>query len=422
MKMRVGTLVSVGVAMIAMAGCARSSTQPSGASSVVAPRGVLPAPNATVRYIDQPVTLSISNAVVTEPAGTTYAFEVSTDTNFGAKVQTKAAIAEGASGQTSVKLDQLAGGADYYWHARASSGGTVGTFGTTYRFTVGPPIVINAPTGVSPAAGAGTVSMPTFTVTNAPKTGPAGPVTYRFEVSPSPAFSPNVLDVTVPEGGGGRTSLVANVELPAETTLYWRATAADVANGVSSPVSSTIAFVTSLAIDLSKVFYLNSPNISGWRRTGFLSLVEQDGSESAGGPLCTDFTDPGWPDSNWPYGGPGDDPNFGVFANQWYFAKIGGTWYGGAGEWIYRTAPSKCKAGQGTTTIGPDSGFGNPFSSWVPKVGEPVGYLISSVARRGSVKRTVDERTQVVVQPWRDTSRGSRLGAPQFTFTAPGIR
>ena len=37
---------------------------------------------------------------------------------------------------------------------------------------------------------------------------------------------------------------------------------------------------------------------------------------------------------------------------------------------IYRTAPSKCKAGQGTTTLGPDSGFGAPFSSWQPKVGE----------------------------------------------------
>ena len=83
--------------------------------------------------------------------------------------------------------------------------------------------------------------------------------------------------------------------------------------------------------------------------------------EAAGGPLCTDFTDPGWPDSPWVYDQ--SVPGFGVFANQWYFAKIGGIWYGGAGEWIYRTAPSKCKAGQGTTTLGPDSGFGAPFSS-----------------------------------------------------------
>ena len=67
-----------------------------------------------------------------------------------------------------------------------------------------------------------------------------------------------------------------------------------------------------------------------------------------------------------------------------------------------------CKAGQGTFTIGPDSGFGAPFDSWAPKIGEMVGYMVSSVARPG-VQRTVDQRTNVIVQPWRDTSLGSRI-------------
>ena len=153
-----------------------------------------------------------------------------------------------------------------------------------------------------------------------------------------------MLTATVNEGIGS-TSYTAATELPAETTLYWRATALDSTNGITSPVSSTATFQTSLSIDLTKVVYLNSPNISGWKRTGFLISVEQDGSEAAGGPMCTRFGS-GLADSLWPHGGPGDDPNFGVFANQWYFAKINGTWYGGAGEWIYRTAPSVCKAGQ----------------------------------------------------------------------------
>jgi hypothetical protein len=170
------------------------------------------------------------------------------------------------------------------------------------------------------------------------------------------------------------------------------------------------------------VSYSYGPNISTWPRTAFLQSVEQDGNEDTGGQMCTKFTDPGWPDSRWPYGQPGDDPNFGVFANQWYFAKINGIWYGGAGEWIYRTAPSVCKAGQGTTTIGPDSGFGNPIASWVPRVGELVGYAITSVARPGAVARTVDQRTQVVVQPWRDTKRGSPALAPQLSFVSPIAR
>jgi hypothetical protein len=172
---------------------------------------------------------------------------------------------------------------------------------------------------------------------------------------------------------------------------------------------------TQLTIDLSKVVYLLGPHISGWPQTGTLTLVEQDGNEATGGLMCTSFTDPGWPDVPWPYAKPGDDPNFGVFANLWYFANIGGTWYGGAGEWIYRGAAT-CKAGQGTTTIAPDSGFGPPFSSWVPKVGEMVGYMVSTVARAWPSVRSVDQRTNVVVQPWRDTSRGSPLGTANVTI------
>lgn len=33
--------------------------------------------------------------------------------------------------------------------------------------------------------------------------------------------------------------------------------------------------------------------------------------------------------------------------------------------------------------------------------------LASSVARNGPVQRTVDQRSNIIVQPWRDTSLGS---------------
>jgi hypothetical protein len=409
MKNRVALFAFVGAAMCAVTGCQSSTTQPSGSASVTAPRGVVPAPNASLRFLDQPITLSIANAVATQGTST-YTFEVASDSGFASKVATMSDVAEGASGQTSVKLGQLPGGADYYWHARTSSGGTQGVFGPTYKFTVGPAVTLGAPVLVGPVLNIQVGSLPALTIGNAAKTGPAGPVTYRIEISTNPSFAPDVMDTTVPEGVSRTVYQVPN-ELPAEVTLYWRVTASDVASGVSGPVSSTGSFVTALAIDLSRVVYLNSPNVSGWKRTGFLQSVEQDGSEAAGGPMCTKFADPGWPDSPWVYG---DDPTFGVFANQWYFARIGGTWYGGAGEWIYRSAASTCKAGQGTTTIGPDSGFGQPFASWQPKAGELVGFMVSSVARAGSIKRTVDERTQVIVQPWRDTSRGSSLAAPSI--------
>ena len=368
--------------------------------SVTTPRQALPASGSQLRNADQPITLTVQNAVVTIPGSTTYTFEVATDAAFTNRVQTKSDVPEGANGRTSVTLDPLAAAAEYHWRARADSAGTTGMFGAPSRFTVGPAVVVNAPTLVSPVAGAQTGSRPLFSVTNAARTGPAGPITYRFEIASNPGFSPTVLDVVVPETAGG-TSFRPGVELPPETTLYWRVSAADAANGGTSSVSAAASFVTALSIDLSKVVYLNSPNVSNWRMTGTLELVEQDGSGD--GPMCMRFTDPGWPDSPWIF-----DPtnNFGVFANQWYFARIGGIWYGGAGEWIYRGAGS-CKAGQGTRTIGPDSGFGSPFREWVPRLGEMVGYMVTSVARCCTIRRTVDERTNVIVQPWCDSTLGA---------------
>jgi hypothetical protein len=42
-------------------------------------------------------------------------------------------------------------------------------------------------------------------------------------------------------------------------------------------------------------------------------------------------------------------------------------------------------------------------------VGELVGYAVTTPARNYPQTRSVDERTNIVVQPWRDTSRGSTI-------------
>ena len=409
-------LAAMAAVCLAAAACSKSSspTQPTTAAttataesaaataSVTVPRAVSPAAGASIRNVDQPVTLVVANAVITQSATATYTFEVSTDSGFATKAYSKTGVAAGASGQTSLTIDKIPAGTSYFWHARADGGGTSGPFSAARAFTIGPAITIDSATLVSPISGAATGARPTFTVTNATRSGPIGALTYRFEIATNGAFSPLLVSGTVNEGTS-RTTFTPSIDLPAETTLFWRVTVSDLANGVSGPTTLAASFATSLAIDLKKVVYLNSPDVSSWPQTATLSLVEQDGGGD--GPVCMSYTDPGWPDSHWPFGG--SDPNFGVYANQWYFARIGGVWYGGAGEWIYRGA-SSCKAGQGTRTIGPDSGFGQPFASWVPQVGELVGFMVSSVARNGPVKRTVDERSNVIVQPWRDTSLGSR--------------
>jgi hypothetical protein len=393
---------------VMVSACSSSPSQPAsvvaGAASIVAGASAAPANGAVIGYGAQPLTLAVQNAVVTQAAAgaATYTFEVATDAAFVNKVQTKDGVAQGANGQTSVKLDVLAGGKDYFWHARAQGGGTTGVFGAAFKFTLGPQVSIGAPVIVAPLSGAQTVGSPTFTVTNVTRSGPVGPITYRFDIADSAAFSTIVLTRTVAEGGAGQTSFTPPSDLTPNKTFFWRVVALDVANAASS-TSVAQTFVTSLVIDLSKVIYLKGPDLSTWKQTGIITNVEQDGNVGLGGPMCISFTDPGWPDTPWIYAGPNDPPGFGIYGNQWYFANINGQWYGGPGEWLYRGAAT-CKAGQGTTTIGRDSGFGEPFSSWVPKVGELVGYAVSASARALPAMSTVQERTNVVLVPWRDSS------------------
>src|SRR5471030_1595988 len=373
---------------------------PSLTASVATPRPLTPSNGASIPNLSQPVTLTVLNAIVTKPGSTTYTFEVATDSGFTAKVQTKDGVAEGSGGQTSVKLDALTPAKDYYWHVRAIAGGTTGVFGVVYKFTVGPAISVNAPVPIAPINGAATSARPALRATNATRTGPAGPISYRFDVSASSTFNTVIMTATVAEGIN-ETGFIPTADLPIQATLFWRVTAIDSTNAISSPATAAQSFVTSLTIDLTKVVYLLGPNLSTWAQTGKITDIEQDGNASTGGLMCISFTDPGWPGALWIYGGP--DPTFMIYGNQWYFANIGGTWYAGAGEWLYRGAAT-CKAGQGTNTIGPDSGFGNPFSSWAPKPGELVGYAASASARALPQMATVQERTDVVLVPWKDSS------------------
>jgi hypothetical protein len=399
-------------ALVVAAGCSSSPASPSAAAvssagtsltaSVATPRPLTPANGATIANSAQPVTLTVLNAIVTKPGSTTYTFEVATDAAFSAKVQTKDAVAEGGSGQTSVKLDALAPAKDYYWHASATAGGTTGVFGAVFKFTIGPAISINAPVPIAPVNGAATGARPALRATNATRTGPAGAISYRFEIATTATFSSILVSATNSEGVN-ETGYIPTADLPINTTLFWRVTAIDPANAISSAASTPQSFVTSLTIDLTKVVYLKGPDLSTWKQTGRILSVEQDGNAAAGGPMCIAFTDPGWPDALWIYAGPNDPPGFGIYGNQWYFANIGGTWYGGPGEWLYRGAAT-CKAGQGTNTMGRDSGFGEPFTSWVPKPGELVGYAVSASARALPAMATVQERTDVVLVPWKDSS------------------
>lgn len=383
----------------------------SGSASVTTPQPVQPADRAQIANGSQPVSLVIKNATVTGTGATTYTFEVASDSGFTTKVQTKADVAEGSGGQTSVTLDTLTPAATYYWHARAQRSGTTGVFGATRSFSIGAAVTIATPVPVAPADGAQTAQRPSFTVNDAAHTGPVGAITYRFDIATDAGFQTIVMSTTVAETQN-QTTFTPTSDLGSNQTYYWRVTALDQSNAAASAPSAALKFTTSEAIDLSKVIvsYADAPtDIASWKQTAQIQVVEQDGSAAANGIMCISFTTSDY----WPSVGFFGDASVPVYANQWYFANIGGQWYGGPGEYLRSDRSSFCKTGQGTNSIGPDGGWTGPMRSWAPKVGELVGYMISTPARNYSGMHTINERSNIVVQPWRDTSLGSTLIAPK---------
>jgi hypothetical protein len=241
---------AVAAAAAAFACSSSTPSQPSGAAapassdataSIAAPRPATPANNAAIRNVDQPVTLTVLNAITTASGGVTYTYEVASDAAFANRVQTWSDVAETAGGQTSRRLDPLAPGRDYWWHVRASGGGTTGVFGPAAKFTIGAAVTLGAPTPIAPLTGTQTQPRPTLRVLNATRTGPAGALTYRFEIATSSAFTTLLASGTVAEGAN-ETSYTPPANLPLDQQMFWRATALDAANGVSSAPSAAQTF------------------------------------------------------------------------------------------------------------------------------------------------------------------------------------
>lgn len=114
---------------------------------------------------------------------------------------------------------------------------------TTASTSTTPAIVLSAPTPVTPLSGTTTSGWPTFTVNDAARVGPAGPLVYRFDVATSAAFDAIVLTATVSETPN-QTEFTppSSQPPPPQTALFWRVLAIDPFNVVASPVSAVQSF------------------------------------------------------------------------------------------------------------------------------------------------------------------------------------
>ncbi len=224
---------------LSAAACSKSPTAPATPPPAV-PVLTTPTNGAQIPNQGQPVTLVVLNASGSA-AATSYTFEVASDIAFTTKVQTRDGVPAGITGQTSAQLDPLPAQKDYYWRARAQASGATGTFSDPFRFTIGGAITLGAPVPIGPLTNAETTSRPALRVSNVSRIGPAGQISYRFDIASDSGFTSIVATGNNNEGLN-ETGFIPSNDLPTRAPLFWRAFAIDVTNAVTSPSSAVQSF------------------------------------------------------------------------------------------------------------------------------------------------------------------------------------
>lgn len=362
---------------------------------------VTPTSGQRLRFADQPLTLTVRNAVSTGSTALTYTFQVATDGGFSNIAFQRENVAEGTGGQTSLRIDKLAGNKDYFWRVRANSGGASGPFGTPRVFNVGPEVVIQAPSLSSPSNGGNLSGVGVLITNNAARTGPAGPISYLFQVSDSSSFGNIVFTRTVGEGGSGQTSVTMDARLTSQATYYWRVQASDPSNAVTGPFSSTFSFKY-VPFDMKEAVIVNSPpDLASWPETAKITSIN-----FSPGAFEVDFDRRDGPD-RWPdmvpagFSGP-------LQYTLGLCAQITGTWYcsGIVQFWYGRSLDSSAPPSDVGFEWFYDPVRWGPLFRHQPAENELVGIFVAAGNLRdgGNFTRSscprVCERSNVALIPW----------------------
>ena len=370
--------------------------------SLTAPTPSTPNDGFAFRYAEQPLGLSVKNAVTTG-SSPTYTFQVAADAAFATLVHNQEGVAQGANGTTSIVLPKLPGAKTYFWRARATSSGTVGLFSTARSFSVGPEVVLQAPVLASPGSGAAVSGTVSLVVNNVQRSGPVTAITYRFDLSSSTSFSPALASTVVAEQSGASTQFSPNVTLGAGT-YYWRVQAFDNASGVSSPVSAVSGF-SYQPFSLSQATMVSSPfDFANWAETAKITMVRffpdsfwVEFDRRSGPNRWPDVVPPGW-DGGLQY-------TLGMCINKndhWYCSAVVQFWHerdlSASGvpshvnfEWFY------------------DFARWGPMTGYQPQEGETVGIFVCAGDCRnndGGTGSRVKERSNVAFVPWSNSGNG----------------
>ena len=377
--------------------------------TLTTPSPVTPTVNQQFKNVEQPVTLTVKNAVTSGTTALTYTFEVASDSGFATKVFSKDGVAAG-SGTTSLKIDKLTPNKSYFWRARAQSGSLTGPNSEARGFGIGPEVILAQPTHVDPQPNATVGEQPTLNVNNVGRSGPNGPIFYRFEISDTAAFGSLVYSATVSERTDRpSTSHDVTIKL-VEKTYYWRVIASDPANAVTS-VASAPSPMAVQPFSLLQATILDSPdNFAFFTETAKITTLIM-------GPygINVDFTKKNgadrWPDI-YPPGFSG--PIQYCLGMAW---KIDGHWYASAPIEMWNDRPE----GGGPPQEYALNWFYNPVR-WAPMTfhqpepGETIGFFVVAGDVRGfNSNQKYQERSNVVLVPMPDS------GGATYTFGANGF-
>ena len=357
-----------------------------------------------------PVVLQVTNGETFGNVGrVVMKFQISTDRAFGNAVVTVDQPVGSRRTSAQLPADRLEAETVYYWRAMARDNmGTASEYSPTFSFTTSR-ATIAPPTPTSPTNGARDIRKPIILhVQNGATRGPVGVVTMTFEIATDSAFG-NVVQTIGRRAGEhatpstnqdrARTSVQPSIEFRAETTYHWRVIARD-DKGHASNYSRTFQFTTARAtptggadqINVSEVRWLHD-NIGSWRATSTIRSVRIRDVPAGG--VCIEHTKAqSWPGVN--------VDGTSLAGNAWIFAKINGRWHAGTYEWLRPRQICKFTVrGQHQSPsreIGPHVKT-PPLRDWVPRSGETVGFMVSTLARFGR-RGPVRERSNIVLVTW----------------------
>jgi len=223
-----------------------------------------------------------------------------------------------------------------------------------------------------------------------------GAISYLFQVSTSPNFSPVVASATVGEQSG-QTSWKPGVDLPTGT-IYWRVQASDPANAETSPFSTVTSFTLNPFDMRNAVIHANPPDMGSWPETAKITHIDLTGDR-----VIVDFdrrlSSDHWPESSDGYGAGGTTQyTLGLCARlgdgRYHCSAVVHFWLG-----------RELEAGGGVWTINADWFYGaqwGDLQGYQPQPGEMVGLFVGQGTLRlnTSGSDTYKERSNVQFVPW----------------------